>query len=63
MRARVLRAGLGVTLAAAVSAPLTAPADAWACLDPATQAVCFVVGTSCRAFDAVTSRGEICQFG
>lgn len=60
---RAVRLGVGAAFLVAASAPLTAPASAWACLDPVTKAVCFVVGTSCRAFDDVTGRGEICQFG
>lgn len=60
---RALRLGAAAALVVAVSAPLSAPAQAWACLDPVTKAACFVVGTSCRAFDYATGRGEICQFG
>lgn len=60
---RALRLGVGAALVVAASAPLTAPAQAWACLDPVTKAVCFVVGTSCRAIDEYTSHGAACQLG
>ena len=63
MRTRIARLALVGGLAVAASAPLSAPAHAWACLDDVTRVLCFAVGTSCRAFDDVTGRGEICQLG
>lgn len=61
MKKRLVRLGLVGSLAVAVSAPMTAPAQAWACIGDVGEAMCLVVGTSCRAFDKVTGRGEICQ--
>lgn len=63
MKNRLIRLGLAGSLAVVASAPMTAPANAWACLDDVTRALCFVVGTSCNAVDLVTGRGEICQLG
>ena len=60
---RLARLGLVGSLAVAVSAPMTAPAQAWACLDDVTRVLCFVVGTSCRAYGEVTGSTEICQLG
>jgi hypothetical protein len=63
MKATLTRVAIAGALVIGVSAPLTAPAQAWACLDPVTKLACLVAGTSCRAFDTVTGRGEICQLG
>ncbi|HEX8001462.1 MAG TPA: hypothetical protein VF519_02070 [Mycobacteriales bacterium] len=63
MKHRAVRLGLVSAIAVAVSAPMTAPASAWACLDPVTKVACLVVGTSCRVVDLATGRGEICQLG
>lgn len=61
MKHRLVRLGLVGSLAVAVSAPMTAPAQAWACLDDVTRLLCFAVGTSCQVVDKATGRGEICQ--
>lgn len=63
MKNRLVRLGLGASLVVVASAPMTTPAQAWSCVDPVVQVLCIVVGTSCRAFDTVTGRGEICQLG
>jgi hypothetical protein len=60
---RLVRLGLVGSLAVAVSAPMTAPAQAWACLDDVTRALCFVVGTSCRTVGEVTGSTEWCSLG
>ena len=62
MKTRLLRLGLGASLAVAATAPMTAPANAWACIGTAGEVLCFVVGTSCRAVDSVTGLGELCTF-
>ena len=63
MRGRAVRAALGAALAVVATAPMTAPADAWACLGTAGEVLCLVVGTSCRAVDSATGLGELCTFG
>jgi hypothetical protein len=63
MKNRLIRLGLGASLALVATAPMTQPANAWACIDEVGRALCLVVGTSCRVVDLATGRGEICQLG
>jgi hypothetical protein len=55
-----LRLALAASIAVAAAAPFTATAHAWTCSD-AAEAVCFVVGTTCRA---VPEKYQgLCTFG
>ncbi len=63
MKARLVRLGLGASLALVAAAPMTQSAHAWACYDEVGQALCLVVGTSCRVVDKATGLGELCTFG
>lgn len=49
MRTRIVRLSVAAALAAGVAGPAVQQANAWACIDEIGQALCFVVGTACRA--------------
>jgi len=59
----VVRLALVGALAAVASAPMTAPAQAWSCVDPVVRVACIVEGTACNVIDLATGRGELCQLG
>lgn len=63
MRVRIARAVLGTALAVVATAPMTAPADAWTCVGPVNEVLCFAVGTPCRIVDSATGLGQYCTFG
>jgi hypothetical protein len=60
---RLIRLGLVGALAVVASAPMTAPAQAWSCVDPVFKLLCVVEGTACNVIDLATGRGELCQLG
>lgn len=62
MTTRLLRYGLGVALALAAAAPLTAPANAMTC-SPGTEAVCIVAGVACTVINRQNAIPMYCQLG
>lgn len=62
MKNRLIRLGLVGSLAVVVSAPMTAPANAWSCQDEFGRAMCLVANTTCGAVNLATG-SNFCQIG
>lgn len=60
---RIARMVLGGAVAVLLSAPMTAPSHAWSCQDEVGQALCLVVGTTCRTWGEAGGNTELCTFG
>jgi hypothetical protein len=60
---RIARMVLGGAVAVLLSAPMTAPSHAWSCQGEAGQALCLVVGTTCRTWGDLGGNTELCTFG